>query len=120
MAYVPKAWKVGEPMVNEKHFDNNTQTRLFHQLYLQQVKRGRLMFGFQYKHQHFYHGDGEQWIMRDGMYGLLKGGELGAQMFVGIVSRMFIFFMNYHVVDTIECLNLFYMPMQNDDEVLRG
>jgi hypothetical protein len=40
-------------------------------------------------------------------------------MFVGIVSRIFIFFINYHVVDTIECLNLFYMPMQNDDQVLR-
>jgi hypothetical protein len=41
-------------------------------------------------------------------------------MFVGIVSLMFTFFVNYHVVDTIECLNLFYMHMQNDDEVLRG
>jgi hypothetical protein len=41
-------------------------------------------------------------------------------MFVKIVSLMFIFFINYHVVDIIECLNLFYMPMQNDDEVLRG
>jgi hypothetical protein len=40
-------------------------------------------------------------------------------MFVGIVSRIFIFFINYHVVDTIECLNLLYMPMQNDDQVLR-
>jgi hypothetical protein len=41
-------------------------------------------------------------------------------MFVGVVSLMFIFFINYHGVDTIECLNLFYMPMQNDGEVLRG
>jgi hypothetical protein len=41
-------------------------------------------------------------------------------MFVGIVSLMFIFFINYHVVDTIECLNLFYMPIQNEDKVLRG
>jgi hypothetical protein len=41
-------------------------------------------------------------------------------MFVGIVSLMFIFFINYHVVDTIEWLNLFYMPMQNDDQVLLG
>jgi hypothetical protein len=41
-------------------------------------------------------------------------------MFVEIVSLMFIFFINYHVVDIIECLNLFYMPMQNDDEVLHG
>jgi hypothetical protein len=41
-------------------------------------------------------------------------------MFVGIISLMFIFFINYHVVDTIEYLNLFYMPIQNDDEVLRG
>jgi hypothetical protein len=32
-------------------------------------------------------------------------------MFVGIVSLMFIFFINYNVADTIECLNLFYMPM---------
>jgi hypothetical protein len=24
MAYVPKAWEVGEPMVNEKHFNNST------------------------------------------------------------------------------------------------
>jgi hypothetical protein len=39
---------------------------------------------------------------------------------VRIVSLMFIFFINYYVVDTIECLNLFYMPMQNNDEVLRG
>jgi hypothetical protein len=76
MAYAPKAWKVGEPMVDEKRFDNSTQIRLFHQWYLQQVKRGRLMFGFQYKHQHFYHGDGEQWIMWDEMYSLMKGGEL--------------------------------------------
>jgi hypothetical protein len=41
-------------------------------------------------------------------------------MFVGIVSLMFIFFIKYHVVDIIECLNLFYIPIQNDDEVLRG
>jgi hypothetical protein len=41
-------------------------------------------------------------------------------MFVGIVSLMFMFFINYHVADTIECLNLFYMPMSNADEVLRG
>jgi hypothetical protein len=32
-------------------------------------------------------------------------------MFVRIVSLMFIFFINYHVADTIECLNLFSMPM---------
>jgi hypothetical protein len=32
-------------------------------------------------------------------------------MFVGIVGLMFIFFINYHVANTIECLNLFYMPM---------
>jgi hypothetical protein len=32
-------------------------------------------------------------------------------MLVGIVSLMFIFFINYCVVDTIECLNLFYVPM---------
>jgi hypothetical protein len=38
------------------------------------------MFQFQYKHQHFYHGDGEQWIMWDEMYSLLKGGELGAHI----------------------------------------
>jgi hypothetical protein len=41
-------------------------------------------------------------------------------MFVGIVSLTFIFFINYHIVDIIKCLNLFYMPMQNDDQVLRG
>jgi hypothetical protein len=41
-------------------------------------------------------------------------------MFVGIVSLIFIFFINYHVIDTIECLNLFYMHMRNDDQVLRG
>jgi hypothetical protein len=39
-------------------------------------------------------------------------------MFVGIVNLMFILFINYHVFDIIECLNLFYMPIQNDDEVL--
>jgi hypothetical protein len=39
-------------------------------------------------------------------------------MFVGILSLIFIFFINDHVIDTIECLNLFYMPMQNDDQVL--
>jgi hypothetical protein len=32
-------------------------------------------------------------------------------MFVRIVRLMFIFFMNYHVVDIIECINLFYMPI---------
>jgi hypothetical protein len=31
---------------------------------------------------------------------------------------MFIFFINHHVIDIIEYLNLFYMPMQNDGEVL--
>jgi hypothetical protein len=41
-------------------------------------------------------------------------------MSMGIVSLMFIFSINYHVVDTIKCLNLFYMPMQNGDQVLRG
>jgi hypothetical protein len=80
MTYAPKAWEIGEPMVDEKHFDNNTQTRIFHKWYLQQVKRGRLMFEFQYKHQHLYHGDGEQWIMWDEMHSLLKDGELGAQI----------------------------------------
>jgi hypothetical protein len=80
MAYAPKAWEIGEPMVDEKRFDNNTQTIIFHQWYLQQVKIVRLMFGFQYKHQHFYHGDGEQWIMWDEMHSLFKGSELGAQI----------------------------------------
>jgi hypothetical protein len=80
MAYAPKAWEISEPMVDEKCFDNNTQTRIFHQWYLQQVKIGRQMFRFQYKHQHFYHGDGEQWIMWDEMHSLLKGGELRAQI----------------------------------------
>jgi hypothetical protein len=41
-------------------------------------------------------------------------------MFMGIGSLMFIFLINYHVIDTIECLNLFYMPMQNANELLRG
>jgi hypothetical protein len=59
MAYTPKAWLVGELMVDEKCFDNSTQTRIFCQWYLQQGKRGGLMFEFQYKQQHFYHGDGE-------------------------------------------------------------
>jgi hypothetical protein len=80
MAYVPKAWEVDKPMVDEKRFDNSTQTRHFHRWYLEQVKRGRLMFGFQYKHHHFYHGDGEQWIMWDEMHTQLKSGELGAQI----------------------------------------
>jgi hypothetical protein len=30
MAHVPKAWQLGKPMVDEKHFDNNTQIRIFH------------------------------------------------------------------------------------------
>jgi hypothetical protein len=80
MAYVPKAWEIGELIADEKHFDNNTQTRIFHQWYLQQVKGQRLMFGFQYKHQHFYYGDGEQWIMWDEMHSQLKGSEVGAQI----------------------------------------
>jgi hypothetical protein len=80
MAYAPKAWVVGELMVDEKCFDNSTQTRIFHQWYLQQIKRGRLMFEIQYRHQHFYHGDGKKWIMWDEMYSLIKGGELGAQI----------------------------------------
>jgi hypothetical protein len=50
MAYAPKAWEISEPMVDEKCFDNNTQIRIFHQWYLQQVKIGRQMFRFQYKH----------------------------------------------------------------------
>jgi hypothetical protein len=41
-------------------------------------------------------------------------------MFVGIVSLIFIFIINYNVIDIIECLNLFYIPMQNDDELLHG
>jgi hypothetical protein len=80
MSSASKAWVVGEPTVDEKCFDNSTQTRIFHRWYLQQVKRGRLMFVFQYKHKHFYHGDGEQWIMWDEIYSLMKGGELGAQI----------------------------------------
>jgi hypothetical protein len=80
MAYAPKAWKIGEPMVDDKHFDNNMQTRVFHQWYLQQVQIGRQILGFQYKHQHLYHGDGEQSIMWDEMHSLLKGSELGSQM----------------------------------------
>jgi hypothetical protein len=27
MAYAPKAWEVGEPMVDEKRFTNSTQTQ---------------------------------------------------------------------------------------------
>jgi hypothetical protein len=46
MSYAPKACEIGEPMVDEKRFGNNTQTRIFHQWYLQQVKIGRLMFRF--------------------------------------------------------------------------
>jgi hypothetical protein len=45
MAYAHKAWEIGEPMVDEKYFANNMQTRIFHQWYLQQVKVGRQMFG---------------------------------------------------------------------------
>jgi hypothetical protein len=30
MAHVPKAWQLGKPMVDEKHFDNNMQIRIFH------------------------------------------------------------------------------------------
>jgi hypothetical protein len=30
MAYAPKAWVVGELMVDEKRFDNSTQIRIFH------------------------------------------------------------------------------------------
>jgi hypothetical protein len=59
MAYAPKAWKVSKPMLDEKHFNNSTQTQHFHWWYLEQVKRGRVMFGFQYQHHHFYHGNGE-------------------------------------------------------------
>jgi hypothetical protein len=80
MAYAPKAWEVGEPMADEKRFNNSIQTWLVHWWYLQQVMRGRRMFGFQYKHHHFYHDDGEQWIMWDEIYTLLKGGEHGAQI----------------------------------------
>jgi hypothetical protein len=80
MTYAPKTWEVGQAMVDKKLFDNSTQTRYFHRWYRQQVKRGRLMFEFQYKHHHFYHGDGKQWIMWDEMYTLLKSGELGAQI----------------------------------------
>jgi hypothetical protein len=35
MAYAPKAWEIGEPIVDEKRFNNNTRTRIFHQWYLQ-------------------------------------------------------------------------------------
>jgi hypothetical protein len=80
MAYVPKAWEKGEPMIDEKRFNNNMQTRIFNQWYLQQVKIGRQIFGFQYKYQHFYQGDGEQWIVWDEMHSLLKCGELGARI----------------------------------------
>jgi hypothetical protein len=34
MAYEPKAWKIGELIVDEKCFSNNMQTRIFHQWYL--------------------------------------------------------------------------------------
>jgi hypothetical protein len=82
MAYVPKAWEVDKPMVDEKCFDNSTQTWHFHRWYLEQVKRGRLMFGFQYKHHHFYHGDGEQWIMWDEMHTQLKAVNLELRSYV--------------------------------------
>jgi hypothetical protein len=29
MTYAPKTWVVGEPMVDEKRFDNSTQIRIF-------------------------------------------------------------------------------------------
>jgi hypothetical protein len=31
MVDVPKPWQIGELMVNEKRFDNSTQTRVFYQ-----------------------------------------------------------------------------------------
>jgi hypothetical protein len=34
MAYAPKAWVVGEPIVNHKCVDNSTHIALFHQWYL--------------------------------------------------------------------------------------
>jgi hypothetical protein len=34
MTYAPKSWVVGKLMVNEKHFDNSIQIRIFHQWYL--------------------------------------------------------------------------------------
>jgi hypothetical protein len=30
MTYAPKAWEVGEPMADEKRFNNTIQTRLVH------------------------------------------------------------------------------------------
>jgi hypothetical protein len=80
MLHAPKAWEVGEPMVDEKCFNNITQIWHFHRWYLQQVKRSRLMFGFQYKQHDFYYGDGEPYIMWDEIYTLLKGSELRAQI----------------------------------------
>jgi hypothetical protein len=29
MAYAPKAWEIGEPMVDKKHFDNNNASKNF-------------------------------------------------------------------------------------------
>jgi hypothetical protein len=79
MAYAPNAWVVGELMVDEKHFDNSTQTRIFHQWYLQEVKRDRLMLDFNINTN-----ISTMVMVSSGLCGmkcsLMKGGELGAQI----------------------------------------
>jgi hypothetical protein len=81
MAQVHKIWQEGDPMIDDEDvFEHGTQTRNFHKWYMRQFKSGRIMFPFKYKHEHFYHGDGEAWVMWDEMQRLLKGGELGAQI----------------------------------------
>jgi hypothetical protein len=79
-AQVHKIWQEGDSMIDEADLEHGTQTRNFHKWYMRQFKSGRIMFAFKYKHEHFYHGDGESWIMWDEMQRLLKGGELGAQI----------------------------------------
>jgi hypothetical protein len=39
--------------------ESSTQTKRFHKWYMEQEKAGRDMFGFQYNHKQFLHGDRE-------------------------------------------------------------
>jgi hypothetical protein len=55
-----KRWMEGQPMLEDFKFNNATQTQKFHKWCRDQAKAGREMFGFQYKHNHFLHGDRDQ------------------------------------------------------------
>src|SRR6266540_150660 len=66
-------YKLGKPLVKPKEVQKLTpRLREFHQLYLDESKKGRTMFGAQFKDNDFFHGDGIIWLEFENLFELYQ------------------------------------------------